>query len=460
MNDQNVTRIWYTINVVLGIMSVIMICEISLEIYKTPIEIVMQSFTHPICNFSFPAVAICNTNKFSKKRITHYASEISVKSNVSLENVIRYLSALGDLHDNVYDKNKNYAYIQTLIEKFGSNNFSTNTLFYILNILSTPCDELLINCVWKQQIHKCSKIFQWRFLDLGFCCVFNYHRKSFYNTFQVKDERQCISGWEEGLQVTIYNDVDDYFYNPTFELGATVQIFNPADYPDITSGNLLLQLLQVGTIAFFSLEPRKFYSVDEIRKYPVHLRNCMFHDERLTVFGNYSYSNCLVECRMASIFALCECIPFFMPYERNHSCTLSNIRCLSKYQDKWRNLYPFGFHSDELDKEKENSLDCEYCYSDCTTVNYHLRFSSVPFNAHHKDIMKLNRYNVIHVYYERSRAKLYKQDVVYYWYEAISNLGGIVGIFLGFSFISVIEMLQSIGRKIVHSIRNLSKSTS
>lgn len=50
----------------------------------------------------------------------------------------------------------------------------------------------------------------------------------------------------------------------------------------------------------------------------------------------YSYTNCLAECKMKSILALCDCIPFFMPVSPDFKfikqvCTLVDTTCLDKY---------------------------------------------------------------------------------------------------------------------------------
>lgn len=72
-------------------------------------------------------------------------------------------------------------------------------------------------------------------------------------------------------------------------------------------------------------------------------RNCLFSNERPDEFGdNYKRSDCVVSCRSASIYALCNCIPFFVPVIQQksgfhdldvaHKCTLQHLPCLAHYK--------------------------------------------------------------------------------------------------------------------------------
>lgn len=72
-------------------------------------------------------------------------------------------------------------------------------------------------------------------------------------------------------------------------------------------------------------------------------RQCLFHNELKSVFGNmYSFSACLVRCRIHAVISLCKCIPFYYPsgiYTDNEICNLKHLRCLNKY----KGLYYFLF---------------------------------------------------------------------------------------------------------------------
>ncbi|KAF5282751.1 hypothetical protein FQR65_LT02748 [Abscondita terminalis] len=301
----------------------------------------------------------------------------SQKLNIEYEVILNYLKNLGKLYDYDITNAASFVKIQGIIDTYETSIGSSRSVYEIMKSLVTPCEELLIKCIWKTKTYNCSKLFQLRSTYVGFCCTFNYLRSY---TSEV-EERLNAEGEDNGLIITARSDLDDYCFPSLPSIGLNVQIFTPTDYPDATSGSLLFQLLPINTEALFGLEPQTFYSVSEVKKYPIALRSCIFSDEVRTAFGNYSYSNCLVDCRVRSMLALCQCVPFLLPLNRDVSCTLSDLQCLSKYQDKWKNLYPYDLESDELDKEKENGLVCDECYADCESVRYKLSFNSIPFNT-------------------------------------------------------------------------------
>lgn len=93
-------------------------------------------------------------------------------------------------------------------------------------------------------------------------------------------------------------------------------------------------------------------------------RKCLFRDEYAKEFMNmYSYSACLVKCRIQSVQSLCKCTPYFFPSGVPTStpvCTLKNLKCLDKYKRACWYLYLLV--QDLGEKEKFNStIDvCRY----------------------------------------------------------------------------------------------------
>lgn len=73
--------------------------------------------------------------------------------------------------------------------------------------------------------------------------------------------------------------------------------------------------------------------------------------------GHYSFTDCLIKCKIRNYISLCGCIPFNLPtnfpdfppeIRKFMRCNLSHIRCLQKYKSKIK-LYtyipPFNFKS-------------------------------------------------------------------------------------------------------------------
>ena len=177
-----------------------------------------------------------------------------------------------------------------------------------------------------------------------------------------------------------------------------LHIFIPTDFPDKPSGGLTEILTQPNSENFIEITPTTMVSVDEVANYRIEKRECLFDRERDTAFnGIYSQSDCFSECRMKSIDAMCQCIPFMIPLSnRSTVCTLADIPCLTRYAgtcgefmipqddnnnclDKWHSHFPEGDTSLHLQKEKQDSLRCDQkCYPPCAETVYEAFANSFP----------------------------------------------------------------------------------
>ena len=85
-------------------------------------------------------------------------------------------------------------------------------------------------------------------------------------------------------------------------------------------------------------------------------RKCLFpNEESLELFENYSFSNCLLECRLAKAATEINCIPWYFP-RSNGSQTPS---C-----DPWQT------HQFRLEMGRVGQDQCRHCLADCEEVKY------------------------------------------------------------------------------------------
>lgn len=74
-------------------------------------------------------------------------------------------------------------------------------------------------------------------------------------------------------------------------------------------------------------------------------RGCLFPQELPEEFGGrYKRSDCVVNCRVASIISLCNCLVFYLPLTnlafledgitQIPTCTLEHVPCLNRYRSK------------------------------------------------------------------------------------------------------------------------------
>lgn len=62
---------------------------------------------------------------------------------------------------------------------------------------------------------------------------------------------------------------------------------------------------------FISINPTVVIARDGLRSLKLSERKCVFHDEVFLHSLQYTYYNCLMECRVNLTRAWCGCIPYF-----------------------------------------------------------------------------------------------------------------------------------------------------
>lgn len=69
-----------------------------------------------------------------------------------------------------------------------------------------------------------------------------------------------------------------------------------------------------GDFALMQISPTVYHSEESLREVSVEKRGCWFETEGyLQVSEDYSFKNCIVECKSMAIFQLCGCIPYYYP---------------------------------------------------------------------------------------------------------------------------------------------------
>ncbi|RZC33567.1 pickpocket protein 19-like, partial [Asbolus verrucosus] len=246
------------------------------------------------------------------------------------EEMMEYIRFIGQLYD--FDSERSsfskLLEFQNILEKLQM------TVAYVARQVATPCEELLKNCYWKNVRVNCSSIFTMRQTHDGYCCVFNYVKLTSETLdYEVNKEPMTTeAGVENGLYVSVNNNLEDYYYTTLSSAG--IHTFVPTDYPDKPSGSVTEILTQPNSENFVEIVPTTLTSVEDVVSYPIEKRGCFFEYERSTLLGNiYSQSDCHVDCRIVSIQAMCQCIPFMIPFSTNETvCTLADIPCLNRYR--------------------------------------------------------------------------------------------------------------------------------
>ncbi|XP_058790039.1 sodium channel protein Nach-like isoform X1 [Phymastichus coffea] len=130
--------------------------------------------------------------------------------------------------------------------------------------------------------------------------------------------------------------------------------------------------------------------------------------------NTYNYKACLDSCEKTQLINMCECNPTFLyPINASHrECKIEDLTCLTKKTDK-----------------QVNSCvclkDCKYCYYDDEPTRLDFDENVISIDVH----------------YDSPTGMLYRKELVASDLDLLVQFGGIFGLFLGGSLITVIEFI-------------------
>ncbi|KAL6264439.1 hypothetical protein P5V15_004548 [Pogonomyrmex californicus] len=376
----------------------------------------------------------------------------------SLKEILDLLSELGDLYIANFDRDSsNDMELDQLLMKYYKGSYN---IIEIMKNLSPNCSAMLLKCKLHGTSRNCSTLFEFRRTQDGYCCVFNYMRES--DDIPIIDLSDIITetnymhkvtdlGIDRGLTVVMEPFVEDYFYSIMPIQGWKIIVFNPTDYPDMTSGGVTEVFAMPLTETYIDVTPTVFFSTNIIKGFTKEKRNCLFETETDTQFNGaiYTYSDCIVNCKIQHIQKICGCRPFIYPrrgIEENswRICTTLDLHCLAKHKSLWMTIYPHESLEDIYIKEK--ALHCHNCYPACDDVKYEVLswksyMSAGGYNTNLLWDFNVTDQGILHVFFSKYGTIRLKQDVASYWYDLMSDIGGICGVFIGFSFITAVELL-------------------
>uniref|UniRef100_A0A1A9ZBM3 Sodium channel protein Nach n=1 Tax=Glossina pallidipes TaxID=7398 RepID=A0A1A9ZBM3_GLOPL len=168
-----------------------------------------------------------------------------------------------------------------------------------------------------------------------------------------------------------------------------VIIHKASNFPDIASGEAIEVFPIHNEETFVAIKARVMNTSEKLRIFSSVYRKCLFNDETpkkdLLLHHSYSFANCITKCRIQSIKALCNCVPFYTPLEYLGNkdgvvyCTLKHVACMDRYNFKWRNvLTQTVTNIPGLESEAEEALYCPQCMPSCNDIQYQVSMMSLP----------------------------------------------------------------------------------
>ncbi|XP_017110495.2 pickpocket protein 28 [Drosophila elegans] len=434
------------------IITVHLISNIYVKWNSTPVIIGISPQATSILKVPFPAITICNMNQVLRSRVANYREG----SNESA--LLKFLCDSEGWQSQELD-------VEPSASNFARNDLKMSD--FVLNH-SQSCERMLLFCKFSAIQRNCSHLFQPILTDEGLCCVFNFQPlenlvKPYTNrrrNLTTEDGFESVkwdpeAGYPETLPHKFYPstssgtgislgftavldaEMNEYYCSSTNGPGFKVYFHNPVEVPMVKEAGLITA---IGYETNYRIEMVRAEAVPAIRSISRDGRQCLFKNEKeLIYYRIYTRLNCENECVAAYLYETCSCIPFEYPqiYSNATTCSMRDTICVRRAQRA---------------ENRPSWVKCrQQCLPSCFDLNYLASGFSFPLASNNFQLANalvegINKsylsenIAVINVYYRESVYHGNTKNAYVGLTEFLSNVGGVMGLFMGFSVISLAEI--------------------
>ncbi|XP_047522137.1 pickpocket protein 28-like [Pieris napi] len=344
--------------------------------------------------------------------------------------------------------------------------------------LSPDINEIFSGCMWKDAISNCSDMFYEVITEEGFCYTFNslganellrlknLHKDYNYMALDHKNISWTLDGgyppnspldsypWRGSpygtnayLTFSLMANVSDLDYACSGPVqGFKILLHNPAELPRLSEQFFRAPLSKEVIVA---VKPKMMTTSEGLRSYDPERRQCYLQNERyLNYFKIYTQSNCEMECLTNFTYARCGCVHFGMPLE------LVTIEMKSAMAADDENDTIIG-------EAREVALRCK-CLPACTSIDYEAEISQADYDLksvlralalsreYEKEGMLLGQ---VFVFFKEAQFIASRRSELFGPYDFLANCGGLLGLFMGFSILSVVEIIYFLTLRLYYLLR-------
>ncbi|XP_045477003.1 pickpocket protein 28-like isoform X1 [Harmonia axyridis] len=451
-----------------------MISEIYNKWAESPVLVSLATRDTPITEIPFPAITVCPEAKLKGSCFNYTRTLEAVKAGKNISNVEQtqfdYMSLLC--------KAENHKITPAKPDTFDKK-------FYEFLYECRSVDLTMSYCKWMNTPIPCTSLFKPLMTDEGICYSFNSFDIKDIHTDRVPrnyfDEDDKIVTWDpddgypkgsntstkeyprrallpgalNSLTAVFFTKADDILYNcrDFVYQGLKVSLHMPSRIPRPSQVyfNVGLDRITSGVVL-----PTLMSTAKNVESTPPEVRNCYFSKERkLAYYKVYSQNNCNMECSANYTRAVCGCVAYYMPRESNTPiCGPKKMKCLE------RSLSALTKPTTDIEiKAAAEKAKC-FCIPICVDLSYNVEISSGPFEKPDQlntgktmDQLKGYHASAVSVYFKNPFFLPNQRNELYGPTDFISNFGGILGLFTGFSLFSIAELIYFSSIRLVENRR-------
>ncbi|KAJ6635968.1 Pickpocket protein 19 [Pseudolycoriella hygida] len=456
-----ILRVTWCVVVILALLSAIYVSHLlQLKFATTLIATVVETTFFPVFEIPYPAITLCNYNRINWKRVPSAIDfYLGSAANETISKFHEFLIGLNAFEFGSFDEFEN-------VKDANMSDLNHINLTELYKRVTFQCEELFIEqCWWRNKYYNCcsgnQKLFVKQKSEYGICYAFNsvlneIGRERNKNESNYPWRTSTFGDWS-GLRVQLQLKDDLRIPNLTTSSGILIMVNHPFSWPNSA------YFIPKGTSTAVIIKPSYSYTTSAVRSLLPSVRQCLYPDE----MEEYTYqtlpetlyfrANCLSECRQRQMIKNCNCtVDFLYPSADYAKCNFSSLRCLYDYNCK----FSFNIENSEMEKltipltlvlalfnyerppagnqyfsDEEEGIICD-CLPECESIDY--GFNVSPIKRVTNDI---DDAITVDIHFQQSTMVKYRTDVDFDWLDLMVAFGGIAGLFLGCSLISVAEFV-------------------
>ncbi|XP_031634318.1 pickpocket protein 28-like [Contarinia nasturtii] len=408
-----------------------------------------------ISSIPFPTVTVCPRIKTLKSTL-----DVSSKFNQNTQQLTSELS------DTEMEQFSTLAHICEQMNRYIEleNRFEDESIYNRIEEMAPNLNYSLQECKWRQRKVACADYITPMLTESGLCFTFNalnsrdvYTDEMAPGMMRIKNRPLSTNwsleaGYKKGFNGTGYpirvfnsgrqNSLDLIFSmnkrDHEFMCEASLEGFDiflnaPVEIPnDQTIIQQPLIYLQEDNI--LTVEPQIIDISGGFSNYDLRQRQCYFDSEhRLRFFRTYTTVNCQQECLANYTLKICGCVKFSMPRDKNTKiCGAASIDCYLNVQSR------LNFFQDDDDDAIANcncNQPCKFLKYQTTIANWKMATIGSEMNDTGQQLAR------VVIYFDAKRVQILKRSETYTLVDFLSICGGLLGLYLGISLLSIIEIV-------------------
>uniref|UniRef100_A0A182NA42 Pickpocket n=1 Tax=Anopheles dirus TaxID=7168 RepID=A0A182NA42_9DIPT len=461
-------RFWWIVVFLLSMIGCgIMIYKAYVKWNQAPIIVSFSEKTTPVWEVQFPAITICPETKVPSSKLNFTAKMNEFKgedgdySNATLDQqVVDQLKAVSQLCNMIFQSNNYYLPFV--------NGTSEDDVVNILKNLSLSRHEVIGLCIYDNYYTRCVDYMKETITEEGICYSFNmmseqeifrknvlhtdhnYMEDWYDSTEYSKNDTIPLhargAGLQAGLMLFLKQTKKDMDYMCTgFSQGYKLILHDPNEYPQISKHHIRIPISHEVSIA---LKPQMIVTSQSAADYSWEKRQCFFNNERyLKFFKVYNQDNCELECITNLTLALCGCVRFSMPRaNKTKVCPLHQWHCMFDARSILK-------QNDNISKIRamegiEKLISNCNCLPACSSVHYDVEITQTSLDM--EKFIQANKIPIrdsdeffistIEIYFKESHFITSKRSELYGLVDFLANCGGLLGLFMGVSILSLLEI--------------------